>query len=100
MHASSLLQEHVNGFTWLQLILTLVAGIAFLLGAVLSAQREEPERGRGIVAMAASLFVGSWLLVSTPEAFGFAVPTGVGVPVVMFTAVLLVVALSTQRWRR
>lgn len=100
MNTSSLLQEHVDGFSWLQLVLTCTTGIALLLGAVLLFQEDALLRQRGVIVVTAGLFAGSWLLVATPEAFGFTVPTGVGVSVVVFAAVLLVAALSTQKWRR
>ena len=100
MNVSSLLQEHVDGFNWLQLVLTCVAGIALLLGAVLLFQEDALLRQRGVIVVTSGLFAGSWLFVTTPEAFGFTVPIGVGVSVVVFAAVLLVAALSTQRWRR
>ena len=79
---ASLLQEHVPGFDWPQLVLVGVTGIALLLGVT------------------TGFFIGSWLLVTTPEAFGSSVSAGASVPVVAFTAALLVVAISTQRWRR
>lgn len=97
---ASLLQEHVPGFDWPQLVLVGVTGIALLLGVARLFQEDALLRGRGVVIVTTGFFIGSWLLVTTPEAFGSSVSAGASVPVVAFTAALLVVAISTQRWRR